>query len=186
MKKLIIFSLMLMIYGCSTSLPDKAYYQLSSDFSDTNLLHPSKVTDVILIENIQIANYLDKTGIVYQTNDIEYSTANNNLWLTPLSDQIKQRLMHDLSILLPNYLITEQPIGHTKVTLKLYIDRFHGLYTGDAVIQGRWLISTSKEVITKHFDYTMRLTEDGYPALVKMLSQGWQEEELDLIKKVKF
>ena len=186
MKRLIILSVIFLIAGCSSSLPNKTYYQLTSDFSDSTHLQPRKVTDVIFIDNVKVANYLDKNGIVYQIDKIKYVTANNNLWLTPLSDQIKQRLLQDLSILLPNYLITAQPSLSPKASIKLYIESFHGVDTGDAVIKGYWLISNTKGVITKPFDYTLRLANDGYTALVNTLSLGWQEEEIDLVINVKF
>jgi len=186
MKKSIITLLLLFIVGCSSSIPNKTYYQLDSDFSDSKVLQARKVNDAIVIEDIKVANYLDKNGIVYQTGELEYTTANNNLWLTSLSDQITQRLVQDLSILLPNYLVTTQPANHPKLTVKLFIDAFHGVYTGDAVIKGRWQMTNNKnEVITKNFDYTLRLGEDGYLALVKTLSKGWQEEEIDLVRSLK-
>lgn len=186
MKKLFILIMLFLVVGCASSLPNKTYYQLKSDFSDSHILHSHKVKDVILINNIQVANYLDKNGIVYQTDDMQYVTANNNLWLTPLSDQIKQRLVQDLAVLMPNYLLTTQPTNNPKATLTLYIDSFHGVYTGDAVIKGYWVITTVKDVIIKHFDYRLRLTDDGYLAVVKALSQGWQEEEIDLVKSMQF
>lgn len=187
MKKLIIISLLLALAGCSSDIPNKAYYQLGSDLNDSKELQTRKVNDIVYIEEINVANYLDQTGIIYQTNPNEYITANNNLWLTSLSNQIKQRLVQDLSVLLPNYLVTTQTPNKSKFSIKLFIDSFHGVYTGDAVIKGRWLITNShNEVITKNFDQTLRLTDDGYLALVKALSIGWQNEEKDLVKSVKF
>lgn len=184
MKKLILISLLLLIVGCSSTVPDKTYYQLESDFGESSVPQPRKVTNVIFVQ-VNVANYLDKQGIVYQTGDLQYITATNNQWLTPLSNQVEQRLVQDLSVLLPNYLVTTQPVNRTAVTLTLFIDSFHGVYTGDAVIKGRWLIADSKnEVITKNFDYTLRLNDDGYLALAKVLSKGWQEEEIDLVRNV--
>ncbi|RKS86928.1 hypothetical protein DES39_0134 [Orbus hercynius] len=186
MKKYVIIALLFLVAGCSSTMSNKVYYQLTSDFSVNNL-QPQTVDNVIVIDSVNVANYLDKTGIVYQTDAIEYSTANNNLWLTTLSNQIQQRVIIDLSALLPNYYVTAAPTQNPRATIKLFIDSFHGSYTGDALIKGKWVITyKDNQVITKNIDMKLRQSEDGYAALVKTLSKGWQNEELDLIRTVKF
>lgn len=177
MKKRIIIPLLLLLTACSSTGPDRVNYQLTSDLKAANL-QPQKVANVIFIDAVTVADYLDKTGIVYQINEIEYNTANNNLWLTTLSNQIQQRVVSDLSVLLPNYFITAEPIADPKIRVKLFIDAFHGSYTGDALIKGRWVIRNNNgNVVTKNIDARLALTEDGYAALVKTLSKGWQAEE---------
>lgn len=185
MKKFIIIPLLLLIVGCTSTVPDKRYYQLESDFSDTQVLQKRKINNTIFLE-VHVADYLDNRGIVYQTGDLQYTTANNNQWLTPLSNQIQQRLVQDLSVLLPNSLVTTQPTSQPKLTITLFIDSFNGSYTGDAIIKGRWIITNNRnEVVTKNFDYSLRLNNDGYFALVKTLSKGWQEEEIELARSFK-
>lgn len=187
MKKFIIASLLLLLMGCSSSVPNKVYYQLVSDFSVNQNLQSQAVNKIIVIEPINIASYLDTTSIIYQTDEIEFSTANNNLWLTSLSDQIQQRVFQDLSALLPGYLVTTQPTSQPSIKINLFIDAFYGSYTGDAVIKGHWVITHLNEQATlKTFDFRVRLEKDGYPTLVKALSTGFQNEELDLVKSTKF
>ncbi|WP_392560840.1 ABC-type transport auxiliary lipoprotein family protein [Orbus sturtevantii] len=185
MKKLIIGSLLLLLIGCSSNSPNKVYYQLISDFNSSTDTQ-QVVSKTIVIEPVSVASYLDTTGILYQSNPIEFSTANNNLWLTPLSNQIEQRVVQDLSALLPGYLVTTTPSSDPAVKIKLFIDGFHGCYTGDAIIKGYWMITDLDNKVTlKHFDFKIRLAEDGYPTLVKALSTGWQNEEIDLIRSTK-
>ncbi|WP_392560511.1 ABC-type transport auxiliary lipoprotein family protein [Orbus mooreae] len=186
MKKLIMISLLLLLAGCSSTAPNRTYYQLTSDFSIDNL-QLQKVDNVAFIDSVTVASYLDTTGIVYQTDAIEYSTARNNLWLTALSNQIQQRVVTDLSVLLPNYFVTTEPVSNPRIRIKLYIDGFHGSYTGDAIIEGRWVINYgNNNIVTKNIDARLRLSEDGYAALVKTLSKGWQEEEIELIRSIKW
>ncbi|WP_392552983.1 ABC-type transport auxiliary lipoprotein family protein [Orbus wheelerorum] len=187
MKKLIIASLLLMLMGCSSNIPNKAYYQLISDFNTSEKVQSQVVNKIIVIEPINLASYLDTTGIVYQTDLIEFSTASNNLWLTPLSDQIQQRVVQDLSALLPGYLVTTKLTSQPAVKVKLFIDAFQGSYTGDAVIKGYWMITDLNDQVTlKPFDFKVRLAKDGYPTLVKALSSGWQNEEIDFVRSTKF
>jgi len=187
MKKLIITSLLLLLVGCSSNVPNRAYYQLISDFDSSKNAQSQVVNKVIVVEPISLASYLDTTGIVYQTNQIEFSTANNNLWLTPLSNQIQQRVVQDLSALLPGYLVTTNQTTQPAIKVKLFIDGFNGSYTGDAIIKGHWMITDLKDKVTlKYFDFKIRLAESGYPTLVKALSTGWQNEEIDLIRSTRF
>lgn len=186
MKSIIALLLVISLIGCSSSTPDKFYYQLDSDFSNTSVtLQQSPQT--IFIEPVSVASYLNKTGIVYQSSNIEFDTASNNLWLTPLSNQIQQRMTQDFSSLFPNYLITTESTSQAVIKIKLIIDAFHGSYTGDAVIKGRWIITgKNNQIITKSFDSLIKLDQDGYSALVKALSKGFQEEEIDLARNIKF
>lgn len=186
MKKLLMISIVWLLVGCSSTMPERTYYQLSSDFAVDNL-QPQKVVNRLFVDAISVASYLDKTGIVYQTDALEYNTANNNLWLTTLSNQLQQRVVTDLSVLLPNYFVTSEPVNNPKVKIKLFIDAFHGSYTGEAVIKGRWVISYANDaMVTKNIDVRLRLSEDGYPALVQTLSKGWQEQEIELVRAIKW
>lgn len=187
MKKVIIAISLLLLIGCSSSMTNSYYYQLSSDFEKTAPLTLQTTKNILLIESVNVADYLDQTGIVYQTAPFEYIAANNNQWFTVLSNQLQQRAVQDLSVLLPQYLVTTKPTPLATMRVSLFIDSFHGSYTGDALIKGHWLITNKNgEVVSKHFDHTLRLNQDGYAELVKTLSKGWQEEEIDLVRTVKW
>lgn len=187
MKKVILAVSLLILAGCSSSASNNYYYQLSSDFAQTAILTPQVADKILFIQAVNVADYLDQTGIIYQTDAYKYVAANNNLWLTPLSNQLQQRLVQDLSVLLPQYFVTNQATAKPTMKVELFIDSFHGSYTGDALIKGRWLITNSQgQRTSKNFDYTLRLNQDGYPELVKILAKGWQEEEIDLVRTIKW
>ena len=184
-KQIIILLSLLLMASCS-SLPEKHYYQLSSDFAGNQTTQSANRKNVIYLESVNVAAYLNKSGIVYQTGEVEYRTANHNLWLTPLQDQIEQRVLQDLSLLLPDYIVTNKLIAPRAFNVQLFIDAFHGYYQGEALIKGYWLIENEQhQFITKSFDYTQRQSEDGYQALVKELSKAWQEEIIDFAKSLK-
>ncbi|QIQ21865.1 ABC-type transport auxiliary lipoprotein family protein [Zophobihabitans entericus] len=185
MKKLIVTLCVLFVVSCSSSSPAKRYFQLTSDFSQTEQPASQAVKDFIWIESVNVAPYLNTLGIVYQTNDVEYVTANNNLWASSLSQQITARVVHDLSMLLPGRLVSDKPLSKPVTTLKVFIDSFHGHYAGDALIKGRWIINHNDTMTVKNFNYVIRQSQDGYEDLVKTLSKGWQEEEVDLVKTTK-
>lgn len=191
MKQWLMVIVALLMVGCSSSLPTKHYYQLASDFSGSAVTIANANKHLVVIDSIKLAGYLDKPGIVYQTNDVEYLTASNNLWASSLAQQLKNRTIHDLSVLLPGYLVVGDSLAlpkgnRPKTLIALSIDSFHGSYTGDGVIKGRWIITNPKgEVSVKNFDYVLRQSEDGYDALVRTLSKGWQEEIIYVARVIK-
>jgi uncharacterized protein len=182
----IFIPLLAILVGCSTSTPNKSYFQLTGDLPNPVSQKVNITNHFIWIESVDIASFLNKSGIVLQTDNITYETATQNLWASTLSQQLQERLSQDLTILLPNYLVSSQSITTPALTIKLFIDGFHGSYTGDAIIKGRWVITDSKNNIeTKPFERHVPLESNGYSALVKALSKGWQDEELDFANSIK-
>lgn len=182
-----VLSLFMILTGCSSSSPDKSYYQLASGLPSHNLQKIKTTNGFIWIESIDVASFLNKPGIVLQTEDIKYVTAKNNLWVSTLSQQLGDRLEQDLTVYLPNYLVSTKSITTPNLTVKLFIDGFHGSYTGDAIVKGRWVVKDSQDRIkTKSFERHVPLTNNGYDALVGALSKGWQEEELDFANSIKY
>lgn len=188
-KKLLIvifMPLLAILVGCSANNPSKSYFQLTSNLPNPVSQKVNINNHFIWIESVDIASFLNKSGIVLQTDNITYETATQNLWASTLSQQLQERLSQDLTILLPNYLVSSQSITTPALTIKLFIDGFHGSYTGDAIIKGRWVITDSKNNIeTKPFERHVPLESNGYSALVKALSKGWQDEELDFASSIK-
>lgn len=184
LKITILATLLATIIGCSSNTPTKSYFQLTSNLSGSRM---TQTTDhFIWIESIEVASFLNKPGIVLQTEDIKYVTATNHLWASTLSQQIADRLSQDLTQILPNYLVSTKSITTPSLTVKLFIDGFHGGYNGDAIIKGRWVVTDKKgKIVTKAIERHVPLATNGYDALVKALSEGWQNEELDFANSIK-
>lgn len=184
LKVTILVTLLATIIGCSSNTPSKSYFQLTSNLTGSKM---TQTTDhFIWIESIEVASFLNKPGIVLQTQDIKYVTATNHLWASTLSQQLADRLSQDLTQILSNYLVSTKSITTPYLTVKLFIDGFHGSYNGDAVIKGRWVVTDKKgKIITKVIDRHVPLATNGYDALVKALSEGWQNEELDFANSIK-
>lgn len=176
----------MLLVGCSTRSPSKNYFQLASNLLDKTPQIMKSTKRFLMIDSVDVASFLNKSGIVLQSEDIKYVTATNNLWVSTLSQQLEERLVQDLSLLLPDYLVSSKSLATPTLTVKLFIDGFHGRYNGDAVIKGRWVVIDNKNNIeTKSFERYAPLAKDGYEALVKALSKGWQEEEQDFANSIK-
>ena len=184
---MLLMTLLSAILGCSSNAPIKNYFQLTSNLANNGSTITQSTNHFIWIESVEVASFLNKQGIVLQTQDIKYVTATNNLWASTLSQQFADRLSQDLTQLLPNYLVSTKSITTPTLTIKLFIDGFHGSYNGDAVIKGRWVVTDNKgQIRTKFIDRHVPLAKNGYDALVKALSQGWQDEEFEFANSIKY
>lgn len=129
------------------------------------------------VAQVSVADFLAGNGLVYQTSDVQYTTAHSNLWASPLEQQLQQALVADLSAALPGTLVSTQPIGSRDdgSELTVTLTGFHGRYDGRAVVQGVWLLTVNGRVIRQPFDLALPQEKDGYDALVRTLAQGWEQ-----------
>ncbi|WP_392565631.1 ABC-type transport auxiliary lipoprotein family protein [Utexia brackfieldae] len=187
MKKIWVLLSMWLLVSCSSSLPQKNYYLLTHGHqSSVKPAAIETVNDFIWIAPVNIANFLNKDGLVYQTDPYQYVTATNNLWASPLVAQLQEQVVSELSALLPQRLVSAAPLATPTATVKLFISGFHGSYLGDVIIEGYWIIMDDQgRTQRKNFSYQLPQTADGYDAMVKTLSQGWYNEVQDLVNKVK-
>lgn len=180
-----IMALLTTLVGCSSGTAEKHYFQLESHLQNQRSQTLNSIHGFIWIESIDVASFLNKQGIVLQTDNIQFVTASNNLWGSSLSQQLGDRLEQDLAICLPHYLVSTKAITTPTLTVKLFIDGFHGSYTGDAIIKGRWVVKDNKDNIeTKFFEHRIALKNNGYAALVNALSKGWQDEEREFATSI--
>tara|TARA_R110002020_G_C16137005_1_gene761610 strand:- start:777 stop:1046 length:270 start_codon:yes stop_codon:yes gene_type:complete len=63
------------------------------------------------------------------------------------------------------------------LTLRLNVDQFQGRFDGVAVSSGQWqLLNDAGELLAmENFYAETPLAEDGYPALVRALSDSWDQ-----------
>ncbi|KPD01885.1 membrane integrity-associated transporter subunit PqiC [Moellerella wisconsensis] len=168
------FIAVFMLAACSNT-PDKAYYQLP--INATKIQEQANTTgrNQIWVQRITLSDMLAANGIAYQTTDVSYTNASSHVWASPLDQQLAQALVVDLSTALPNRLVALQPLESQPDTLDITLTGFHGRYDGHVIIQGYWTFSHDSQIIRRSFDLVLEQTEDGYPALVRTLSTGWQQ-----------
>ncbi len=128
------------------------------------------------LEHVSVADYLAQSGVVYQTNDVQYVIAQNNLWASPLDQQLQQTLVTNLSSALPGWVVSSQPMSSDQDVLNVTISGFHGRFDGKAIIRGEWVLNRQGHLIKRPFNLELKQGEDGYDALVRTLAQGWQQE----------
>lgn len=136
-------------------------------------------TQTLVLNRIQLADYLDTDRIVVQLDDITLRPARDHLWVDNLSQELRRGLRTRLaSRLKQTSVVDPQPgLPVSARTLNITIDQFHGQMQGYAVLSGQWQLSGAGQPLpSQAFKFTTPLAENGYPALVRALGQ-----DLDLL-----
>ncbi len=176
MSRCITLSLLVfLLAGCVKSVPTN-YYLLQDDINATQTFNTSRS---LAIDKIEIAGFLDKSGVVYQTGPNQVNVAVRHLWAEPLSSQLRRSLSDQLSENLIDIAVyqNKNDAPDTIMLLNVSIDGFHGRYDGIAKVSGTWWLTDQKaKVVTRRaFDQSVPLQSDGYPELVRALSLGLEE-----------
>lgn len=183
MKKSAVVIIALLLTACSSGEESKSYYQLPAP-SQTSVQTSSEGNRQLWVEQISVPDYLASNGVVYQTTDVQYVIASNNLWASPLDQQLRNTLVANLSNQLPGWVVASQPLGSAQDTLNVTVTGFHGRYDGRAIVSGEWLLNHQGRLIKRPFHIEMKQQQDGYDELVKVLALGWQQEAAAIAREI--
>lgn len=155
------------------SLPEVAAPQTSTPSANAS---QQVQKQTLVLNRIQLADYLDTDRIVMQVNDVTLYPARDHLWVDNLAQELQRGLRTRLSSRLANTAIVDPLPGAPLSTnsLQLTIDQFHGQMSGFAVLSGQWqlLSADRKPLQSQSFKFSTPLTESGYPALVRALGSN--------------
>ena len=183
MKKWLVAAAVCALAACSSSGEDKTYYQLPVAQSGAqSAAHQGK--NLLWVEQVTIPDYLAGNGVVYQTTDVQYVIASNNLWASPLDQQLRTTLVANLSNQLPGWVVASQPLGNDQDTLNVSVNGFHGRYDGRVIVSGEWLLKHQGQLIKRPFYLELKQQQDGYDEMVKMLAQGWAQESTSIAREI--
>ncbi len=131
----------------------------------------SRGNRLLWVEQVTVPDYLAGNGVVYQTSDVKYVIANNNLWASPLDQQLRNTTVANLSTQLPGWVVASQPLGSAQDTLNVTVTEFNGRYDGKVIVSGEWLLNHQGQLIKRPFRLEGVQTQDGYDEMVKVLVQ---------------
>lgn len=182
----------MLLAGCASSpKPSGALFLLqqpNASKSKQVVAHTtSHMKPVLVVADVSLAPYLTHDGIIYQTGPNRIVAANHNRWAAPLATQITAGLYGALANGLAGTAIRRPSLApHPDYRLFIYIDRFQGRYDGKAVISGNWRLFGSKDELLggQDFAQTTPLQKDGYRALVRALSRGWQSIKQNMVARI--
>lgn len=176
MKKWLTLAAVLTLSACSGSDQGKTYYQLPQTSQPAIQAVSQTGSHLLWVDQVTVADFLAGTGVTYQTTDVQYVIATNNLWASPLDQQLRNTLVSNLSSALPGWVVASQPLGRDQDTLSVNVTGFHGRYDGKVIVSGEWLLQRQGEIVKRPFHIELKQQDDGYDTMVKTLAQGWQQE----------
>ena len=174
-KGALLLTLCAMVTACASSVSPPARYMLPSDSISSPATQPE---GTLVVSGPRLAHYLDVDGIVMQLDDITLNAAREHQWAEGLDRQLARRMLANLSHASPTLRVMRagsEPAD--ALALRLTIDQFQGRFDGVAVASGQWeLVDSAGELIVmENFHAETTLEADGYPALVRALSQSWDQ-----------
>ncbi|MGY5957589.1 membrane integrity-associated transporter subunit PqiC [Kosakonia sp. BK9b] len=186
MKKYILTGIVLLLTACNSGSDNKRYYQLPSPTQTAVQTSTGQAqgSRQLWVEQVSVPDYLAGNGVVYQTTDVQFVIANNNLWASPLDQQLRNTLVANLSNQLPGWVVASQPLGSEQDTLNVTVTGFHGRYDGRVIISGEWLLKHQGKLVKRPFHIELKQQQDGYDDMVKMLAQGWQQEAASIATEI--
>ncbi|WP_253377901.1 membrane integrity-associated transporter subunit PqiC [unidentified bacterial endosymbiont] len=184
MKKWLAIVGAMVLTACSSGSENKSYYQLPVAAQAGTQRTVSQGNRLLWIEQVSVPDYLAGNGVVYQTSDVQYVIASNNLWASPLDQQLRNTLVANLGSQLPGWVVSSQPLGSDQDTLNVNVTGFHGRYDGVVVISGEWLLNHQGQIVKRPFHLEMKQQKDGYDEMVKVLAQGWKQESSTIASEI--
>ncbi len=185
LRSLFIGLLFFGVSACSSSSSTPQYYAIALPDAQNHVQTPSQ-QPVVAVSDIELADYLNSVGIVYQQDDVQLTTASQHRWAEALDKQLTRALLQNLRTQLPDW---QWQNGQTSMQniaqLQIKVRGFHGKADGHAVISGEWTLMTGKQQYSGQFQQQYPLTADGYPALVRELRTGWQQTTSQLAMQLK-
>lgn len=173
--------------ACSSSKTTK-YYQLTSPQGSGTVATSRSAFGQqprhLWVQSINLPDALANTGIAFQTSEVEYRLTEQNLWASPLDQQLQLTLINNLSNLMPNWLVTNSSLKGDNDSLAVTVTAFQGRWDGHALVKGYWVYQHQDEAVRRSFEQIVPLNDNGYPALVKALSQAWYQEAEQLASQI--
>lgn len=175
MKKWLPLAAVMLLSACS-STEETTWYQLPASTAPVARSTPANSQHLLWVEQVAVPDYLAGNGVVYQTTEVQYVIASQNLWASPLDQQLRNTLVTNLSATLPGWVVSAQPLGAEQDTLNVNVTGFHGRYDGRVIVSGEWLLKHKGQLIKRPFYTEHKQQQDGYDAMVKTLAQAWQQQ----------
>lgn len=176
MIRLLCCSLGLWLLTACTSAVTPAYYVLSLP-GDQAPSRQVTTGPMLVVDRVQLPEYLNELGIAFQQDDVQVVTANQARWAEALDKQLTRSLVQSLSRQLQQVQVLEgEGADANSWHLVVNITAFQGRFDGQAIVAGRWILRRDELIYSQSFQREIPLGEDGYPALVRALREGWQTE----------
>jgi len=173
----VILSLFLLT-ACSTTEDTSAFQYLLPYPNDVHAITPPLPvhTKTIRLKSISMPSYLQKQNIVLVDNNGQVYQATNHLWAESIERQLEPMTLTYLSSRLPYFSwLSPSQYQITSSYLTINIEKFYANQEGVITVAGYWTLWTKNNELSqqKRFNYSRKMTHDGYLAMTKTLSKTW-------------
>lgn len=172
MKTWLLMMLTTLLVGCAgTPQPKVSFYLLPNNPELSELTQP-KTLPLLVVQPVELAAYLDTQGIVYRQSETQVIQARQNQWAQRLSPQLTQRITNDLRRKQSRYWpapLNTSSIQQEHWKLQVRLQRFNGVYTGNAEVAGNWELLNPKgeSMLNQEFSFQVPLKDTVTPLWLK-------------------
>lgn len=169
----LVLSVLALLTGCAAEpVEEPRYYLLSSH---PKAVDKSDVKFVVGIREVTAATYINNSGIAVKTGDNQIRLASYHLWAEQPDQAITRVLFSELNYRLSAFRV-ENSFSYLgsdwHYSINTQVDQFHGTEQGEAILTGYWQLLDKNGVLNSYrFNFTTRLEQPGYEALVSALRQ---------------
>lgn len=196
MIKKVLFCLIFVVSGCSSApKPETQHFVLTPNTQTTSTAKSKVLEDesknIVVLELIKLAKFLDQPGIVLQTDTHQIEVAHYYRWGEPLKRNLHRYILETLTAQLPQHTL-QNDSKYNPTTPHLYLDisvnQFNGTTNGVALLSGHWILKhtdSMTSIVNKSFSYQASLENSGYPELVTQLASLLEELCTDIASTIK-
>lgn len=172
----IIFFCISLISGCSSQPHRVKYYSLSLS-RDASSEQQLVAKNLVVIEPIVLAQYLNYENLLFQVNENELNIALGARWSEKLDDSIFRVLAGLMENKLPAYRFEKQNhrwVKKPEYRIRIEFEHFHPTYQGETVTGGYfWVFDSANNLKEKkRFYIRVALDKNGYLHAVSKLDES--------------
>ena len=176
MKKILMVFLIFTLSACGSKPPPETQYFVLTPNVQLASASDKDSKNIVVLETIQLAEYLDQPGIVLQTDSHQIQVAHYHRWAEPLKRNLHRYILETLNEKLPNHKIQSDAAfnkADSKQSLHIKVNQFNGTKDGSAILSGHWRLKdleTKSILKNESFHFEETLANDGYTELVNQLA----------------
>jgi uncharacterized lipoprotein YmbA len=129
-----VFGFAVVLAGCSS--PDPVLYTIASVAGPTKIGGPK----VVVIERVQVANYLDRSQIVHSSDDYRVDLKSNDWWGEALASMLRRIVRQELAQRLPQSAVVSETgavSASPDATVDIEFQRLDEDRSGNVVLQAQ-------------------------------------------------
>lgn len=175
---------MMALSGCASQSTQLQYYLLHSPAAS----YPQHNEAVeVTLDQLLLPEYLKQRSLAIQTGPATLHFSPKHVWAEPISNSFVQALSTALTVEGVNVLPASRlSLQENAATFSIQIDDMIATWQGEVVLKGRfWVDGPSSDRMSQHFDYRIRLQQDGFPHAVETMREAINRLGADIAGQVK-